>query len=260
MTYLRALNRTDSYRHVGPVCIVADWAAGPLARRDICSQPGPRPPRVPDCFWRRRHPVLSSSSAPSSSSAARAFAPPFSARLHPPMQLLRLAAARRANTAFIPVIVGVPLALATALLYVRIASEEVHAQPHFIAASPSMRWQPSSSCSANLSTTCTSPMLPRHSGTNPRSAMTTLQTGVRVRAEGLGITAKSLATFAILFPDHRRGSSTLALVAFAGGQLALQPRRVRHVRRVTRPGPYAASNPALVRRPIVCMSVIFSWL
>ena len=44
------------------------------------------------------------------------------------------AAARRANTAFIPVIVGVPLALATALLYVRIASAEVHAQPHFLLA------------------------------------------------------------------------------------------------------------------------------
>ena len=50
--------------------------------------------------------------------------------------------------------------------------------------------------------------------------MTTLQTGVRVRAEGLGITAKSLATFAILFLDHRRGGSSLALVAFAAGQLA----------------------------------------
>lgn len=44
------------------------------------------------------------------------------------------AAARRANTAFIPVIVGVPLALATALLYVCIASAEVQAQPHFLAA------------------------------------------------------------------------------------------------------------------------------
>ncbi len=76
------------------------------------------------------------------------------------------AAARRANTAFIPVVVGVPLALATALFYVRIASEEVHAQPTSSLPSPSMRCQPSSSCSVSPSTTCASPMLPRHS-TNP---------------------------------------------------------------------------------------------
>lgn len=41
-----------------------------------------------------------------------------------------------------------------------------------------------------------------------------LQTGVRVRAEGLGITAKSIATFAVLY----FGSADLALVGFALGQ------------------------------------------
>lgn len=43
-----------------------------------------------------------------------------------------------------------------------------------------------------------------------------LQTGVRVRAEGLGITLKSITTVLVLFLD--KGHS-LALVAFALGQL-----------------------------------------
>jgi oligosaccharide translocation protein RFT1 len=51
-------------------------------------------------------------------------------------------------------------------------------------------------------------------------AMLELKTNVRVRAEGLGITAKSFVTFLVLFVDSRRGNDTLALVAFALGQLA----------------------------------------
>ena len=50
--------------------------------------------------------------------------------------------------------------------------------------------------------------------------MLELKTNVRVRAEGLGITAKSFVTFLVLFADARRGQDTLALVAFALGQLA----------------------------------------
>lgn len=50
--------------------------------------------------------------------------------------------------------------------------------------------------------------------------MIELKTDVRVRAEGLGITAKSLATLAILYLDVRRGQDDLALIAFALGQLA----------------------------------------
>lgn len=42
-----------------------------------------------------------------------------------------------------------------------------------------------------------------------------LQTGVRVRAEGLGITAKSVTTFAVLY----FGSADVALISFALGQL-----------------------------------------
>lgn len=47
--------------------------------------------------------------------------------------------------------------------------------------------------------------------------MAELKTGVRVRAEGLGITSKSLTTFLLLFYNTRRDD--LALVAFAAGQL-----------------------------------------
>ena len=50
--------------------------------------------------------------------------------------------------------------------------------------------------------------------------MTELKTGVRVRAEGLGITSKSLTTFLLLFYNTRRGmDDDIALVAFAAGQL-----------------------------------------
>jgi oligosaccharide translocation protein RFT1 len=50
-----------------------------------------------------------------------------------------------------------------------------------------------------------------------------LRTIVRVRAEGLGITAKTLVTFLVLVYDARRNSDAegrLALLAFAFGQLA----------------------------------------
>jgi oligosaccharide translocation protein RFT1 len=47
--------------------------------------------------------------------------------------------------------------------------------------------------------------------------MVKLKTNVRVRAEGSGITAKSLVTFLVLVVDGGRGR--LALLAFAVGQL-----------------------------------------
>lgn len=49
--------------------------------------------------------------------------------------------------------------------------------------------------------------------------MVDLKTNVRVRAEGLGITAKSILTFLVLLYDSRQGSGDFALVAFAVGQL-----------------------------------------
>lgn len=50
--------------------------------------------------------------------------------------------------------------------------------------------------------------------------MVELKTGIRVRAEGLGITAKSVVTFVVLFYDSRgQSKGDLALLAFAFGQL-----------------------------------------
>jgi oligosaccharide translocation protein RFT1 len=49
--------------------------------------------------------------------------------------------------------------------------------------------------------------------------MTRLKMSVRVRAEGLGITLKSITTFLILLYDSKSNQGDLALVAFAIGQL-----------------------------------------
>lgn len=52
--------------------------------------------------------------------------------------------------------------------------------------------------------------------------MVELKTTIRVRAEGSGITAKSVTTLLVLLYDARQGDEqgTLALLAFAIGQLA----------------------------------------
>src|ERR1700689_1787661 len=54
------------------------------------------------------------------------------------------------------------------------------------------------------------------------SAMGEVLTGIRVRAEGIGITSKTTMTCFILWYDSRREtrSGDLALLAFAAGQLA----------------------------------------
>jgi oligosaccharide translocation protein RFT1 len=49
--------------------------------------------------------------------------------------------------------------------------------------------------------------------------MVSLKTTVRVRAEGLGITIKSITTFLILLYDTKFGQGNLSLLAFAFGQL-----------------------------------------
>jgi oligosaccharide translocation protein RFT1 len=53
-------------------------------------------------------------------------------------------------------------------------------------------------------------------------AMAELRTRIRVRAEGLGITSKTVVTFLVLLYDSKREGrqGELALLAFAGGQLA----------------------------------------
>ncbi|KAH9477026.1 Oligosaccharide translocation protein RFT1 [Psilocybe cubensis] len=110
------------------------------------------------------------------------------------------------NLAFLPLIAGIPLALFTTLLYTTYtASQEIRAQPHFKTAVALY-------AGAAVVELLSEPFY--------NVAMTELKTGVRLRAEGLGITAKSITTFLVLFYDATTGSGSLALPAFAFGQLA----------------------------------------
>ncbi|KAJ2920685.1 hypothetical protein H1R20_g16409, partial [Candolleomyces eurysporus] len=112
---------------------------------------------------------------------------------------------KQLNLTFIPALLGVPLAVGTTLVYLAFASEEVRRQPYLTVAVALY-------AGAAVVELLSEPMHNR--------AMLELKTNVRVRAEGLGITAKSFVTFLVLFVDARRGQDTLALVAFALGQLA----------------------------------------
>ncbi|KDR74152.1 hypothetical protein GALMADRAFT_227845 [Galerina marginata CBS 339.88] len=112
--------------------------------------------------------------------------------------------AKRANLALLPIISGIPLALGTAVLYTRFAGEEIKLQPHFSTAIALYAL-------AAVTELLSEPLY--------NVAMVELKTGIRVRAEGLGITAKSITTFLILFYDSMRGTGDLALLAFAFGQL-----------------------------------------
>ncbi|KAF8162135.1 RTF domain-containing protein [Pholiota molesta] len=112
--------------------------------------------------------------------------------------------ARTANLAFLPVLAGIPLALGTAALFARAAGAELQAQPHFQAAVGMYAL-------AAVGELLSEPLY--------NVAMSELKVGVRVRAEGLGVTAKSLTTFLVLMYDARAGTGGLALVAFALGQL-----------------------------------------
>ncbi|TFK20446.1 Rft-1-domain-containing protein [Coprinopsis marcescibilis] len=108
------------------------------------------------------------------------------------------------NLTFLPILLGVPLALLTSLGYVASASEEVRRQPHLVLAVGMYAL-------AALVELLSEPM--------HNMAMVQLKTDVRVRAEGLGITCKSVVTFFVLLYDVRYGDNSLPLVAFAAGQL-----------------------------------------
>ncbi|KIK53299.1 hypothetical protein GYMLUDRAFT_77546 [Collybiopsis luxurians FD-317 M1] len=111
------------------------------------------------------------------------------------------------NVGFVPILIGVPLAIGTSLLYVSTASAETRIQPHFYSAVAVY-------VLAALMELLSEPM--------HNMAMSSLQTFIRVRAEGVGITAKTLATFLVLVYDASRSNKDggdLALLAFAFGQL-----------------------------------------
>ncbi|KIM40692.1 hypothetical protein M413DRAFT_72866 [Hebeloma cylindrosporum] len=112
---------------------------------------------------------------------------------------------RRMNLSFLPIGLGIPLALATSVAYARYASGEMKRQPYFEEAILIY-------AVAAVAELLSEPLY--------NVAMVDLKTNVRVRAEGLGITAKSILTFLILLYDSRAGTGDFALVAFAVGQMA----------------------------------------
>ncbi|KAG2061339.1 Rft-1-domain-containing protein [Suillus hirtellus] len=110
------------------------------------------------------------------------------------------------NLSTLPIILGLPVSLATAAAYATLASSDVRHQPHFHVALSTYVF-------AALSELFSEPMHNR--------AMGEVRTGVRVRAEGLGITCKTLVTYLVLLYDSTRpDSGEFALVAFALGQFA----------------------------------------
>ncbi|KAK2460383.1 hypothetical protein APHAL10511_007548 [Amanita phalloides] len=109
------------------------------------------------------------------------------------------------NLSFLPIVLGIPLALLMAGFYEAYAAEEVHSQPHFNLSI----WIYALAALVELLAE------PMHN-----AAMSELRTDVRVKAEGLGVTSKTVITFLVLYYDSNRGSNgDLALFAFALGQL-----------------------------------------
>ncbi|KAG6837050.1 hypothetical protein H0H93_015621 [Arthromyces matolae] len=110
------------------------------------------------------------------------------------------------NLSVLPIILGFPLALVTAYSYAHLASQEVRAQNHF---------------EVSIGLYALAAVLELMSEPMHNLAMAELSTGIRVRAEGLGITLKTVITFLVLVYDVKsQADGTLALIAFAAGQLA----------------------------------------
>ncbi|KAF9269362.1 Rft-1-domain-containing protein [Marasmius fiardii PR-910] len=110
------------------------------------------------------------------------------------------------NVGFVPVLIGIPLALCTSVVYARNASDETRVQPMFV----------QSVVVYALAAVMELLAEPMHN-----MAMIELKTGIRVRAEGAGITLKTIVTFLVLLYDYtNRPKRDLALLSFALGQLA----------------------------------------
>ncbi|GLB44124.1 putative rft-1-domain-containing protein [Lyophyllum shimeji] len=110
------------------------------------------------------------------------------------------------NLSVLPMLLGLPLALATAYLYAHFAGREVRSQEHF---------------TVSIGIYALAALLELMSEPMHNLAMTQLRTRDRVKAEGLGITSKTIVTFLVLLHDLRSGGNgSLALIAFAAGQLA----------------------------------------
>ncbi|KAJ7460938.1 Rft protein-domain-containing protein [Mycena galericulata] len=110
------------------------------------------------------------------------------------------------NLSFLPIAIGAPLALATSFVYAHFAGSETSSQSGFHGGIGVY------ALAAVMELWCE----PMHN-----QAMAEMKTHIRVRAEGMGITLKTLVTFLVLLYDSKAGmDGDLALMAFAMGQLS----------------------------------------
>ncbi|KAH7889871.1 Rft protein-domain-containing protein [Phlebopus sp. FC_14] len=119
----------------------------------------------------------------------------------------RLQTIQCSNLATLPALLGIPMTLLTVVLYTHAASDAARNQPHFHLA---------------LFTYAVAAITELMSEPMHNRAMGEVRTGIRVRAEGAGISTKTLVTYAILLYERKSlsGSGPLALIAFALGQLS----------------------------------------
>lgn len=113
----------------------------------------------------------------------------------------RIRAAKIANIATIPVMLGAPLALGATLLYYASSSESTRSQPHFALAISVYAF-------AAFLELLSEPLYIR--------AMSELKVHIRVRAEASAVAAKAIFSVVLIMLL----SPSWSLVAFAGGQLA----------------------------------------
>ncbi|KAF7305153.1 hypothetical protein MKEN_01230500 [Mycena kentingensis (nom. inval.)] len=106
---------------------------------------------------------------------------------------------------FLPLMLGIPLALATSVGYARFASTETQAQAGF---------------RAGITLYALAAVLELWAEPMHNRGMAEMKTHVRFRAEGSGVMARTFVTFLVLLYDARRQGGELALVAFAVGQLS----------------------------------------
>ncbi|KAJ7090353.1 Rft protein-domain-containing protein [Mycena belliarum] len=110
------------------------------------------------------------------------------------------------NLGFLPITIGIPLALATSFGYAHLAAQETRSQSGFYGAIAVYAF------AAVVELWCE----PMHN-----QAMAESKTHIRVRAEGLGVMSKTLVTFIVLLYDSKAEmDGFLALMAFAMGQLS----------------------------------------
>ncbi|KAJ7611578.1 Rft protein-domain-containing protein [Roridomyces roridus] len=110
------------------------------------------------------------------------------------------------NLSFLPLCIGLPLALATSIGYARFAAEETRSQSGFY---------------GGISVYAVAAIIELWCEPMHNQAMSESKTHVRVRAEGMGVVFKTLSTFLVLLYDSRANmNGALALMAFAAGQLS----------------------------------------